>query len=50
MSRNTLFGIIGAVILGAIIYAVVQEQNEGPLEEAAESLGEAADDVADELD
>ncbi|MCK5748327.1 MAG: hypothetical protein KAH44_19070 [Oricola sp.] len=50
MSRGTLFAIIGAVIIGVIIFAVVDERNEGPLEEAAESIEDAADDVGDEIE
>lgn len=50
MSRNTLFGILGAVVIGVLIYAIVDEQNESPFEEAAESVEDAADEIADELD
>ena len=50
MSRNTLFGILGAVVIGVIIFAIVEEQNEGPFEKAAESIEDAADDIEDAVD
>ncbi len=50
MSRNTLFGIIGAIVIGVIIYAIVDEQNEGPFEDAAESVEDAADDLGDDIE
>ena len=50
MSRNTLLGIIGAVVIGVIIFAVIDESNDGPLEDAAESVEDAADDIADDIE
>lgn len=50
MSKGTLFAIIAALIIGAIIFAVVDERNEGPLENAAESIEDAADDLGDDIE
>lgn len=50
MSRGTLFAIIGLVIVGVIIFAVVEDRNDGPLENAAESVEDAVDDAADEIE
>ncbi len=50
MSRNVLFGIIGAVVLGLIAFAVINESNDGPLEDAGEALDDAADDIGDGME
>lgn len=50
MSRNTLIIIVGIVVLAIIALLLIQERNETPLEEAAESVGEAADEFKDEVD
>ncbi len=50
MNKNGIIGIgvLVAVIIGAFL--IFNEANEGPLEEAGESLDDAAEDIADELD
>jgi len=50
MSRNVLFGIIGALVLALIAFAVFGESNKGPFEEAGETLDDAADDIGDSLE
>lgn len=50
MSRNVLFGVIGALVLALIAFAVIGESNEGPLEEAGEAMDDAADEIGDGLE
>lgn len=50
MSRNGVIVVIAVIVLGVIGYMVVQENNEGPLEEMGESLDGAADDFSDSVE
>lgn len=50
---TTKNGIIGAIIIAAVIIGAVMminEANDGPLENAAEDIEDAANEVSDELD
>jgi hypothetical protein len=49
-SRNGIIGlmIVAVVVIGAIV--LIQETNEGPLEEAAEDVDEAVEELSDDID
>lgn len=49
-ARNALIGIAALVVIviGAVI--LINEADEGPLEDAAEEIEDAADDIADEVE
>ncbi len=49
-SKNTIIGllVIAALVIGAIIF--IDEANDGPFENAAEELDDAAEDFADEIE
>ena len=50
MTRNTILALIGAAVAGVLIFAFVEDQNDGPLENAAESVEDAADDIGDDIE
>ncbi len=50
MDNKTIGGVVVAVIVAIAAFYFISEANDGPLENAAEDIGDAADDVADELD
>lgn len=50
MLRNTIVGLAFVVVIAVIAFAVIEDRNDGPLENAAESIDDAADDVADDVE
>lgn len=47
---RALIAIVILVIVGVGVYYVIEDANEGALEDAAEEVDDAADEVDDELD
>ncbi len=50
MTRNTILGLVGAVVVGILIFAFIEDQNDGPLENAAESVDDAVNDMGDDIE
>ncbi len=50
MKNGMALGVAAVAVVAVILFAVSRENNEGPLEDAAEEIGEAVDDAADEID
>lgn len=49
-SKNGLIGLLVVVVIGIGAIFLINESNEGPLEEAAEDFGDAADEIGDEIE
>lgn len=47
MSKNTVLGIVAAVALALVAIFLIRESNDGPLENAAEDLDEAVEELED---
>ncbi|WP_375203324.1 hypothetical protein [Hyphococcus sp.] len=50
MTRNSILALVGAAVVGILIFAFIEDQNDGPLENAAESVEDAADDMGDDIE
>ena len=50
MSKNTIIGVVVAVVVGFIAIVAIQESNKSPFEKAGEQLDDAADEFSDAVD
>lgn len=49
MSKSTIALFVGGIVLAIIAFKVVEETNDGPLENAAEDLEDAAEEISNDL-